>query len=219
MQLTHAEENHVKAIHHLTTDPEADVSTNALAEWLCTKPASVSDMLRRLATKSLVHYVKYRGVRLTETGERIALQVIRKHRLWETFLVEKLGFNWDEVHEVAEELEHIQSPLLIERLDQFLGHPAFDPHGDPIPDARGIVQTPARRLLYEMSPGAQVQVVGVRETTPLFLQYLDKVGIQIGSQLELLHKEDFDGSAEIRIETQLPLRVSRQVTENIYVTE
>src|SRR6478752_3743676 len=137
MLLSLTEENYLKAIYHLSEDGTIDVSTNAISDALNTKPASVSDMLKKLSQKEVINYIKYQGVSLTPSGRKIALQIIRKHRLWEVFLVEKLKFNWDEVHEIAEQLEHIQSNLLIERLDEFLGFPPFDPHGDPIPNERG----------------------------------------------------------------------------------
>jgi DtxR family transcriptional regulator, Mn-dependent transcriptional regulator len=130
---TLSEENYLKAIYHLSKEEDESVSTNALAERLETTAASVSDMLKKLAKKELIEYKKYQGVNISEKGKRVALQIIRKHRLWEVFLVEKLSFNWDEVHEIAEQLEHIDSPTLVKRLDEFLGYPKFDPHGDPIP--------------------------------------------------------------------------------------
>ncbi|MGB5928452.1 MAG: metal-dependent transcriptional regulator, partial [Cyclobacteriaceae bacterium] len=148
-----AEENYLKAIYHLSTEDEGNVSTNAISETLNTKPASVSDMLRKLSGKELVSYRKYQGVSLTPSGRKVALQVIRKHRLWEVFLVDKLNFNWDEVHDVAEQLEHIQSPLLIHQLDEFLGHPAYDPHGDPIPDENGGFPEKEQSPLSELTVG------------------------------------------------------------------
>src|SRR5690606_27948555 len=152
------------------------------------KAASVTDMLRKLGTKGIANYVKYKGVSLTEEGERIALQIIRKHRLWEVFLVDKLKFSWDEVHEVAEELEHITSELLVKRLDEFLAFPQFDPHGDPIPTESGEMKQKKQKLLAELEVGTVGRVVGVNDSQPLFLQYLDKMGIGLGSSIQVLDK-------------------------------
>ncbi|SDM42144.1 DtxR family transcriptional regulator, Mn-dependent transcriptional regulator [Catalinimonas alkaloidigena] len=215
---TYTEENYLKAIYHLTEGDTASVSTNAIAEAVDTRPASVTDMLRKLAAKDLIHYIKYQGVSLTDSGQAIALQVIRKHRLWETFLVEKLKFQWDQVHEVAEQLEHIQSPLLIERLDELLGYPQFDPHGDPIPDQRGRIQATPRLPLNEAPHHQPLTVEGVRETSPLFLQYLDKLAITIGARVQVLDRVEFDQSLEISIEARPSQIVSREVGENIYVS-
>ena len=135
--MTFSEENYLKTIYHLTTSLSTEISTNAIAEMMETKASSVTDMLKKLAEKDLVHYKKYQGVFLTPKGKLAAKMIVRKHRLWEVFLVEKLDFSWDEVHEVAEQLEHIQSKKLIDKLDQFLEYPSIDPHGDPIPNAKG----------------------------------------------------------------------------------
>ena len=161
---TLSEENYLKAIYHLSTEEEETVSTNSLAERLQTTAASVSDMLKKLAKKELIEYKKYQGVNISEKGKRVALQIIRKHRLWEVFLVEKLSFNWDEVHEIAEQLEHIDSPILVKRLDEFLGYPKFDPHGDPIPDERGEFQAMPQITLSEMAPNQSGLLVGVKDT-------------------------------------------------------
>ncbi|MGB3617341.1 MAG: metal-dependent transcriptional regulator [Catalinimonas sp.] len=218
MSFTHAEENYLKAIYHLSSPEAATVSTNAVAEALRTKPASVTDMLRKLAAKGLLDYVKYQGASLTDDGRRVALLVIRKHRLWETFLVEKLRFQWDQVHEVAEQLEHIHSPLLIRRLEAFLDYPEVDPHGDPIPNEGGAIVSRPRRPLAEAEAGRDLKVVGVEETSPLFLRYLDKVGVAIGTRLRVLEQIPFDRSLELLIDGQRTQLVSREVSENIYVT-
>lgn len=212
------EENYIKAIYKLSADGTEEVNTNAIAEVMETKAASVTDMLRKLSTKNLVHYVKYRGVSLTEEGERVALQVIRKHRLWEVFLVEKLKFNWDEVHEVAEELEHINSPLLTQRLDEFLGHPRFDPHGDPIPTEAGEIKQKKQRLLAEMDVNEDGIVVGVNDSQPLFLKYLDKMGISLGSRIKVIDRIAYDNSYEIILEDEKNLLLSSEVTKNIFLS-
>ncbi|WP_299821546.1 metal-dependent transcriptional regulator [uncultured Pontibacter sp.] len=215
---SYTEENYIKAIYKLSENGSQEVNTNAIAEALDTKAASVTDMLRKLSSKSIVNYVKYRGVTLTGEGERIALQIIRKHRLWEVFLVEKLKFNWDEVHEVAEELEHISSTLLTKRLDEFLGHPQFDPHGDPIPSETGEMKEKKQRLLAEMEVNEAGLVVGVNDSQPLFLQYLDKMGISLGSRIRILDKIPYDSSLEIILEESKEMLISSEVSRNIFLS-
>lgn len=215
--LSFTEENYLKAIYHLSEDGKIDVSTNAISDALNTKPASVSDMLKKLSQKEVINYIKYQGVSLTPSGKKIALQIIRKHRLWEVFLVEKLKFNWDEVHEIAEQLEHIQSNLLIERLDEFLGFPPFDPHGDPIPNERGEMKAKKQTPLSEIDLHNQGKVIGLKETSPLFLQYLDKAGIYIGAKIKVMDKIEFDGSLEILIDNKKTILVSSEVAKNILI--
>ena len=174
------EENYLKTIYYLANRQQGEVSTNALAEMTATKAASVTDMLRKLADKQLIHYKKYQGVRLTEEGERLALQIIRRHRLWEVFLVQKLGFGWDEVHEIAEELEHIRSEELVVRLDTYLGHPQFDPHGDPIPTPAGQMPEMGYRKLSDVAAGEDVCLMAVLEHSTEFLQHLDHSHLTLG---------------------------------------
>ncbi len=212
------EENYIKTIYKLSANGMHEVNTNAIADALETKAASVTDMLRKLSAKGIVHYVKYKGVSLTEPGERVALQIIRKHRLWEVFLVEKLNFNWDEVHDMAEELEHINSDLLVKRLDEFLGFPKFDPHGDPIPSESGEMKLKQQKLLGEMAVNESGTVVGVNDSQPLFLQYLDKMGIFLGARIKVLDKIEFDNSLEINIENKRNLVVSHEVSKNIFLS-
>ncbi len=212
------EENYLKAVYKLAeASPGSEVSTNSLAEALRTRPASVTDMLRRLGEKGLLHYQRYRGVSLTPEGRQLALLTIRKHRLWEVFLVQKLGFNWDEVHEVAEQMEHIDSPLLVRRLDEFLGFPRLDPHGDPIPTEDGAMLRPPHRLVADLLPGDQGPVVAVKNTSATFLQYLDKAGLKLGSHIEVLDKIDFDNSLEIKINQQKLTILSAEVSRNLFV--
>jgi DtxR family Mn-dependent transcriptional regulator len=214
------EENYLKAIYKLAeAAPGSEVSTNSIAEALLTRPASVTDMLRRLGEKELLHYQRYRGVSLTTEGRKLALLTIRKHRLWEVFLVQKLGFNWDEVHDVAEQMEHIHSPLLIRRLDEFLGFPRLDPHGDPIPTEDGAMPRHQNRLIADLTPGEQGRLVAVKNTSPSFLQYLDKLGLKLGSTIEVLEKIEFDNSLEIRINTDKILMLSPEVGRNLFVTD
>ncbi|MDB5234868.1 MAG: iron-dependent repressor [Hymenobacter sp.] len=218
---SHTEENYLKAIYKLAeAEPDiAGVSTNRIAAALTTRAASVTDMLRRLSEKGLLAYERYRGVQLTPEGQRLALLTIRKHRLWEVFLVQQLGFTWDEVHEVAEELEHVQSPLLMRRLDSFLGHPALDPHGDPIPAEDGAMRRPAHRLLADLNVGESGILSAVKNTSAPFLQYLDKVGLQLGAMVEVLDKVAFDNSFELNVNRKRMTLISAEVSRNLFVTE
>jgi len=217
-KLSFAEENYLKAVYHLSNAGEMDVTTNSIAEEMDTKAASVSDMLRRLSEKEMVVYRKYQGVKISEKGKISALQVIRKHRLWEVFLVEKLKFNWDQVHEIAEQLEHIKSPLLIQRLDDFLGHPKFDPHGDPIPDENGLFKEKPQVPLSEVEISGDGIVVAVKDTNSMFLQHLDRIGIYLGAKTKVTEKVEFDGSMEIMVDGKNKLFISKEVAENVLVT-
>ncbi|HEX8059334.1 MAG TPA: metal-dependent transcriptional regulator, partial [Cyclobacteriaceae bacterium] len=182
-----------------------------------TKAASVTDMIKRLSSKGLVSYEKYHGVEISKQGKNDALNVIRKHRLWETFLVKKLGFGWSDVHEVAEQLEHIQSPLLIEKLDVFLGRPSHDPHGHPIPDKHGKIADVKNQPLSLVEKGTHGKVCSVTDSSSSFLQFLDKVGIHIGSVLVVQNKESFDGSVEVVVDGKNKMSLSREVSANILV--
>lgn len=215
MQLSLTEENYLKAIYHLSETSENGVSTNAIADELSTKAASVSDMIRKLSRKKVINYQKYRGVQITDLGSKIALQVIRKHRLWEVFLVEKLDFNWDEVHEVAEQLEHIKSSTLISRLDKFLGYPTMDPHGDPIPDENGEIKQSPQMALYEFEENRMGIVVKVPDTDPSLLRHLDKIGMRLGSKIKVLEKVEFDNSALITIDQGKEIYLSGEIAKNI----
>lgn len=213
---TLAEENYLKAIFHLEHDSAGEVSTNAIAESMDTRPSSVTDMIQKLAEKKLLTYKRYKGVKLTKEGIKVAANVIRKHRLWEVFLVEKLNFHWDEVHEIAEQLEHIQSEELITRLDKFLDSPDFDPHGDPIPDKHGVLKRTEKKLLSEIEKNQQGVCVGVKESSAEFLQYLDKKKISIGTKISVLGKEFFDGSMIIQVGAD-QFFISKMVAENLFV--
>lgn len=215
---SHTEENYLKTIYKLAeAEPGQDVSTNRIAAALATRAASVTDMLRRLADKELLRYEKYRGVQLTAEGRRLALLTVRKHRLWEVFLVQQLGFNWDEVHDVAEELEHVQSPLLMRRLDEFLSFPTLDPHGDPIPAEDGVMRRPAHRLLADLAVGERGTLAALKDTSAPFLQYLDKVGLPLGAQLKVLDKVAFDNSLELRINRDRVVLISAEVGRNLFI--
>ncbi|MCC9072293.1 metal-dependent transcriptional regulator [Flavobacterium sp. F-65] len=214
--MTFSEENYLKAIYHLTTSSEAEVSTNAIAEMMETKASSVTDMLKKLSEKDLINYKKYQGVSLTENGKLAAKMIVRKHRLWEVFLVDKLDFSWDEVHDIAEQLEHIKSEQLINKLDDFLGNPTEDPHGDPIPDAQGRIIKVEKQLLSELNEKQVGVCVGVKDTSSEFLQYLDKQGIALGSKIECLSKESFDLSLKIKV-NEKELTISNKIASNLFV--
>lgn len=214
--MTFSEENYLKTIYHLTTISESEVSTNAIAEMMETKASSVTDMLKKLSEKSLVNYKKYQGVSLTEKGKLTAKMIVRKHRLWEVFLVDKLDFSWDEVHDIAEQLEHIKSEKLINKLDDFLGNPTEDPHGDPIPDANGQIINTEKHLLSELFENQSGICVGVKDTSSEFLKYLDKQEISLGSKIEILGKESFDLSLKIKLNGR-ELTISNKIASNIFV--
>lgn len=217
MSLTLTEENYLKAIYHLSEDVTV-VSTNAIAEKIETKASSVTDMLKKLADKNLISYIKYKGVSLTTTGRNTAVNIVRKHRLWEVFLVEKLNFSWDEVHDVAEQLEHIKSPKLIEELDTFLGYPTHDPHGDPIPNSAGKIKERSKIVLSKALVGNNYKCVGVLDSSSEFLKYLDKHHIEIGTLIHILNLEEFDQSMTMEIDNKT-IVMSKAITSNIYVTK
>lgn len=212
------EENYLKTIYNLANRQQGEVSTNALAEMTATKAASVTDMLRKLADKQLIHYKKYQGVRLTEEGERLALQIIRRHRLWEVFLVEKLGFGWDEVHEIAEELEHIRSAELVVRLDTYLGHPQFDPHGDPIPTPAGKMPETGYRKLSDATTGEDVCLMAVLEHSTEFLQHLNHSNLTLGAVVTVSEINAFDKSVLVQIGPDRTVFVSHEVAKNLLVS-
>ena len=217
--LSLVEENYLKAIYHLSEEGRKQVSTNAIADAMQTKPASVSDMIQKLDRKDVIQYTKYQGVKVTDNGRTAALKVIRKHRLWEVFLVEQLNFHWDEVHDVAEQLEHIKSPLLIERLDAFLGYPKVDPHGDPIPDALGVIRSKPQNPLLDLQSGREGIIRAVKDSSPAFLQHLDKLGAYLGAKVKVLEKVPFDNSMQILIDESTSIFISKEVAENILVEE
>ncbi len=216
--LSSTEENYLKALYHLSVESAGreGVGTNELAAYLMLKPATVNDMLKKLRDKKLVNYEKYGKIHLTAQARKSALGVIRRHRLWETFLYEKLEFTWDEVHEVAEQLEHIRSSKLIEKLDKFLNYPRFDPHGDAIPNAKGEIEKVARRTLAEAGIGEKCKIVAVRDNSATFLQYAMKVGLGLSSEIKVIAKQDFDGSLEIEVRRKRSV-VSQKFAENVFV--
>ena len=216
--LSITEENHLKAIFHLSSDGNKDVSTNAIADSLKTKAPSVTDMLKKLSEKKLVSYKKYQGSSLTADGRKTALNIIRKHRLWEVFLVNKLNFNWDEVHDIAEQLEHIKSEKLINELDKFLDYPDKDPHGDPVPNPAGFIKYTTKLVLSDLAIGETGKFVGIKDSSSTFLKLLDKRKISLGSNIKVLHQEDFDQSIYIGLD-ETNLTISVKSAKNIYVTK
>jgi DtxR family Mn-dependent transcriptional regulator len=215
---TLTEENYLKAIYHISESTGEAVSTKSIAENLEINAASVTDMFKKLNDQKLVIYEKSKGVKPTEKGKKIALQIIRKHRLWETFLVAKLNFTWDEVHEIAEQLEHVHSELLIERLDQLLNYPKFDPHGGPIPDKNGKLPELKSILLSEAKAGSTYQITGVGKNSDTFLKYLNKIGLTLGETIKVKEIEEFDGSIKIQLRgNKSELMLSKEAASNLFV--
>ncbi len=216
MNLSFTEENYLKNIFHLNLNVDDNVSTNAIAEVLNTKAASVTDMLKKLSEKELVNYEKYQGVTLTKLGEQQAIHVIRKHRLWEVFLVEKLNFKWDEVHDIAEELEHINSEKLINSLEEFLNFPKTDPHGDPIPDKNGVLKSQELIPVSKLKVEDMGIICGVREHSKEYLKYLEKTGLILGESLTIIEIVKFDGSVMVLVKGKEQM-ISREVAKNLLI--
>lgn len=214
---SHTEENYLKAIYKLSAQDDDNVSTNAIAEVLQTKAASVTDMIKKLSDKKLLRYEKYKGVMLTDKGRRVAVDTVRKHRLWECFLYDKLKFGWDEVHEIAEQLEHIQSDALIDKLDEFLDFPSHDPHGDPIPSKSGVVKKSNFVLLCDAQMEQPMVMSGVADHSPVFLQHLNKIAMILGTEFKITDKNEYDGSVEVTIKGGKVLHLSKDVAKNILV--
>lgn len=211
-----SEENYIKTMYHLAADYKKGISTNAIAKKLDTKASSVTDMVKKLSEKNVVSYKKYQGVTLTDFGKKIAANIVRKHRLWEVFLVDKLNFSWDEVHEVAEQLEHIKSQKLINQLDALLGFPTHDPHGDPIPDEDGVINSIDKSLLSTLNVNETGVCVGVNDSSSDFLKYLSKNDIELGTTIKVLAKESFDDSMTIEFNDKT-LQISKLISNNIYI--
>jgi len=214
---SHSEENYLKVIYTIELTKSKNVSTTLIAKKIHTKASSVTDMLKKLADKKLVNYEKYKGVSLTKKGKSIAVNIVRKHRLWEVFLVNKLNFNWDEVHEIAEQLEHIESDDLIERLDSFLNFPTKDPHGDPIPDAKGKMRAEKAILLSDAIQNNAYKITCVKDNSKALLQFLDRHALNIDSELTVLDKLDFDNSITVKLSSGTNLTLSNKICNNIFV--
>jgi DtxR family transcriptional regulator, Mn-dependent transcriptional regulator len=213
---SHTEENYLKSIYHLSEAGNHSVLTNDLAQSMKTTAASTTDMIKKLAAKQLISYEKYYGAKLTAKGRSTALMVIRKHRLWETFLVQKLGFHWDEVHEVAEQLEHIQSKTLIEKIDLFLDFPKVDPHGDPIPDSKGKLPQLHTMACDQLKEGQQATIRAVKDSSSSFLKLLSKIGAHPGKKIKIIARESYDESTEVLLDGQRVF-ISKEVSKNILV--
>ncbi len=218
MKLTRSEENYLKSIFKLSGKQQQNVTTSALAEELNAKAASVTDMIKKISDKGLCDYVKYKGVKLSPIGYNYAVNVVRKHRLWELFLVEKLAFGWEEVHEVAEQLEHIKSDKLTKSLEEFLDFPKWDPHGNPIPDSEGNIPKRSTVVFSLVESGFNYILLGVNQDDPEFLKYLNQVGLQIGKEIKLLQKFEFDGSLQIALESK-EIHISKEVAKCLLVKE
>jgi len=215
--LSYTEENYLKALFKISFDSGIEeVGTNELAAALIVKPATVNDMLKKLKEKELVDYKKYGKITLTHIGKKNAIGIVRKHRLWETFLYKKLEFSWDEVHEVAEQLEHIHSSKLVEKLDKLLDYPEFDPHGDPIPNWKGELKVQFKKKLSDVAVGKSCKMVAVRDNSSEFLQYVAKVGVAINNQISIISKEEYDAITVIEV-NGVRSSVSQKFAENIFV--
>ena len=211
-----AEENYLKSIYILSEESHNNISTNMIANKMKTKPSSVTDMVKKLSAKDLVSYQKYQGVILSNKGREVALKVVRKHRLWEYFLVKKLNYGWDKVHDIAEQLEHIQSDTLIDNLEEFLRFPKFDPHGDPIPDREGrIMQTKTVNLL-QLKVGQKGVLDNLKDSSDTFLKYLNKKNLALRDRIKVIDIEPFDNSVHIETKTH-QLVISKKVASNLNI--
>ena len=217
MNLSETEENYLKAVYYICNEEGSAASTNAISSRLATSAASVSDMIKKLADKGLVEYEKYQGANLSRAGKVVAVRLVRKHRLWEVFLVDKLGFKWDEVHEVAEQLEHVKSPDLILKLDEYLGYPKADPHGDPIPDEAGKMEKLALEKLAGFVEGDVLILMGVSDSSVDFLQYLNQQGLHLGLEVKLGKRFPFDQSQELFVPDAKQILISQQVATHLLV--
>ena len=216
MKLSESEENYIKSIYNLQMKTEK-VNTNSLANFLNTSAASITDMLKKLKSKKLLEYKKYYGFRLNEAGNKEALKIIRRHRLWEYFLVAKLGMEWEKVHDIAEELEHVSSSELINKLDNYLENPKIDPHGDPIPDEKGKIAVLKQKALKDLPIKQSATVSSVSNQTPEMMEMLNHYGIGIGSQIKVLKAFEFDGSLQIKIAKKPECIISGMAAQNIFV--
>tara|TARA_B100000902_G_scaffold398894_1_gene467412 strand:+ start:1349 stop:2005 length:657 start_codon:yes stop_codon:yes gene_type:complete len=214
--ITRSEENYLKTIFSVYMQTQSNVSTNEIAKFLDTSPASVTEMIKKLQEKNLVVYEKYNGVMLSDDGKNKAISIIRKHRLWETFLVKKLDFSWSEVHDVAEQLEHIKSEKLTDKLDHLLNYPKYDPHGDPIPSKKGVFKFQERISIFEMDINEEGVIMGVSLDNRDFLDYLTKLKISIGTKVKVIEQIKFDQSMKIKFDSKIE-HISKEIAENILI--
>lgn len=217
MKLSPTEENYLKAIFKIAEREKKSASTNTISKYIGTAPATVTDMLKRLSDKQLIHYKKYKGVTLTTEGNKHATQLIRRHRLWEVFLASKLRFSWEAVHDIAEELEHINYPELVNRLDAFLDYPKFDPHGDPIPNADGKFTLRNQMQMSDLLPGNKAVLLGVKDHETSFLQYLNGLKIKLGTEFTIVDINHYDQSMQINIDHKRPIQFSNKICQNLLV--
>jgi DtxR family Mn-dependent transcriptional regulator len=218
LKFSTTEENYLKAVYYLQ-GKHGNVSTNALAARLQSKPASITDMMKKLSNKKLLNYKPYYGFSLTTEGKKVALSVIRKHRLWEFFLAEKLNIGWDEVHGIAEELEHVSSKKLIDKLDAFLDYPAFDPHGDPIPDKLGKMQKSNKIPLTNLKLSTPAKVISISNPKPNVVEILKEKKITVGTLVEVKRVFDFDHSLQVKIAASKTETISKQLANMIFVSD
>ena len=211
------EENYLKAIYRISLNRKLKISPTAIADEMGVSAASVIDMIKKLSEKKLISYDKVKGAKLLERGQKEAVAIIRNHRLWEVFLLEKLNYSWDEIHDIAEQLEHVKHPELADRLDAFLGHPEYDPHGDPIPKSNGEIPTTVKTLLSEIEIGKSCRVVAVKDTSSVFLQYLEQLSVNIGTKIKVLDIVPFDNSMLLQIGKEIKTTVSKRFAESLLV--
>ena len=215
--ISYTEENYLKSIFSIIEDNKRTASTNEIAEKINTKAPTVTDMLKRLSSKDLILYKPYQGVQFTESGLKKSIELVRKHRIWETFLHKKLGFSWNEVHEIAEELEHVKSLALINKLDEYLGFPKNDPHGDPIPDKNGNLEFHKDFTIASLEKNQFGLIVGLKETAPDFLNFLVKSGLIIGQSVGVKDINEYDNSIDIIVGSINPISISSIVAKNIFI--
>lgn len=211
------EENYLKAIYRISLNKKLKISPTAIADEMGVSAASVIDMIKKLSEKKLISYDKVKGAKLLERGQKEAVAIIRNHRLWEVFLLEKLNYSWDEIHDIAEQLEHVKHPELANRLDAFLGHPEYDPHGDPIPKSNGEIPATVNTLLSEIEIGKSCRVVAVKDTSSVFLQYLEQLSVNIGTKIKVLDIVPFDNSMLLQIGKEIKTTVSKRFAESLLV--
>jgi len=214
---TPSEENYLKAIYKLSDNCKKIVFPKSIASYLNNKPSSITDMLKRLSKKKLVDYKKYKGVRLTKEGKKKSLEIIRKHRLWELFLLKHLNFSWDKIHEVAEQLEHIKSPLLVHRLDEFLKFPTRDPHGDPIPNQNGTIRPEIKKTLSTVKAGEICEVASIKNVSVDFLNYLDEINVKLDTKIKVVKKFEYDRSMALKLDKNNEIIISEKVSNNLSV--